>query len=186
MVAVPFVSRVQSSAGGDVIWPVFDFGFGNSVDLLAGSLGLSIVGAVGGIISGMLAVRDSRATLLEYRTSMKKLALKPVVGAVAALVLYLFLSANVVSGVTITSAGIYIVAAFLAGFSERYFLRVLNAELETDRSRELNRTKTTEDVSLSPASPVSSASATPTDPSSPPPVNIGLGGIANARQSFGS
>ena len=129
MVAIPFVSSVQATADGSLIWPVFDFHHGAPIDLVIGALGLSVVGAVGGIISGMLSVRDSRATLLDYRTSMKKLALKPAVGAVAALTLYLFLSAGVVSGVDITNAGIYIVAAFLAGFSERYLLRVLNTQL---------------------------------------------------------
>ena len=97
---------------------------------MAGALGLSVVGAVGGVVSGMFKVRDSRATMLDYRTSMKRLALKPIVGAVAALVVYLFLSAQVISGVEVTSAGTYVVLAFVAGFSERYFLSVLNAQTE--------------------------------------------------------
>lgn len=140
MAAVPFVSTVQSSTQGDVIWPVFgladalDSDLGTGLDLLAGALGLSVVGAVGGIVSGALTVRESRATLLDYRTSMKKLALRPVFGAVAALTLYLFLSAKVVSGVDITNAGIYIVTGFLAGFSERYFLRIVNAAEHRDQA----------------------------------------------------
>jgi len=139
LVAVPFVSTVQTASDGTVYWPVVDLDLGEnalrtSLDLLVAGIGLSVVGAVGGVISGMLTVRDSKATLLEYRTSMKKLALRPAVGAVAALVLYLFLSANVISGVEVTSAGVYIVAAFGAGFSERYFLRIVQAQLAAEDS----------------------------------------------------
>lgn len=129
MVAISFVSNMQQAANGDLIWPVHSFGRGDTLDLFVGALGLSVVGAVGGIISGMLSVRDSRATLLEYRTSMRKLALKPAAGAVAALAVYLFLTAGVVNGIEITGAGILIVAAFSAGFSERYLLKVLNSQM---------------------------------------------------------
>ena len=133
---VPFVSVAQTGAGGDVIWPVFTFGYADWFDLLFGALGLSIVGAVGGIVSGMFSVRNSTTTLLEYRTSLKRMALKPLVGAVAALTLYFFLGADVISGVAITTAGTYVVAAFLAGFSERYFLRFLDKAAEpTETSR---------------------------------------------------
>lgn len=130
VIAVPAVSAVQTSASGEVVWPVVAFGRGEFVDLIAGALGLSIVGAVGGVVSGLFKVRDSRATMLDYRSSIKRLALKPIVGAVAALVVYLFLSAQVISGVEVTSAGTYVVLAFIAGFSERYFLSVLNAQTE--------------------------------------------------------
>jgi len=120
-----------------VIWPVFSFGYENWFDLLFGALGLSIVGAVGGIVSGMFSVRNSTTTLLEYRTSLKRMALKPMVGAVAALTLYFFLGADVISGVAITTPGTYVVAAFLAGFSERYFLRFLDKAGEaTEAPRE--------------------------------------------------
>jgi hypothetical protein len=86
------------------------------------------VGAVGGILSGFLATRDSTTTLLDYRASMLKLALKPLVGAVAALTLYFFLTWQVLTGVQLTSGGTFLLVGFLAGFSERYFLRILKAE----------------------------------------------------------
>jgi hypothetical protein len=128
---VPLVSSVQRGDGGQVIWPVFSFQSTDWLDLLAGALCLSVVGAVGGIVSGMFSVRNSTTTLLDYRTSLKRMALKPLVGAVAALTLYFFLGANVISGVAITSAGTYVVAAFLAGFSERYFLRFVDRGMES-------------------------------------------------------
>jgi len=144
---VPFVSSVQKDAGGAVIWPVFSFEYTEWFDLLFGALGLSIVGAVGGIVSGMFSVRNSTTTLLEYRTSLKRMALKPMVGAVAALTLYFFLGANVISGVAITSAGTYVVAAFLAGFSERYFLRFLDRASEaTETPQETGRTDQSPDT----------------------------------------
>ncbi len=132
LAAVPVVSSVQSD-GANVVWPVLSFGGAPLWDLLAGAVGLSVVGAVGGVVSGMLDVRDTRATMLDYRTSLKRLSMKPVAGAIAALVVYLFLSAGVVSGVAVTSAGIYVVLAFVAGFSERYFLRVINAQVPAGR-----------------------------------------------------
>jgi hypothetical protein len=129
----PFVSQVQQDGNGQVIWPVYSFEWTDWFDLLIGALGLSIVGAVGGIISGMFSVRDATTTLREYRASVKRLTLKPFFGAVAALVVYFFLSAEVINGVSVTSAGPYVVAAFLAGFSERYFLRVIEAGVDKGR-----------------------------------------------------
>jgi hypothetical protein len=150
---VPFVSVAQTGAGGDVIWPVFSFGYRDWFDLLFGAFGLSVVGAVGGIVSGMFSVRNSTTTLLEYRTSLKRMALKPLVGAVAALTLYFFLGADVISGVAITTAGTYVVAAFLAGFSERYFLRVLDKAGEsTETSRETSTANVSPDPSPARAS----------------------------------
>jgi hypothetical protein len=133
MAIAPFVSQVQQGDNGEVIWPVYSFEWTDWFDLLVGALGLSIVGAVGGIISGMFSVRDATTTLREYRASVKRMTLKPFVGAVAALVVYFFLSAEVINGVSVTSAGPYIVAAFLAGFSERFFLRVIEAGVDKGR-----------------------------------------------------
>lgn len=131
--AIPFVSRVQA-IDDEVLWPIYSLGRGDLIDLLAGAIGLSVVGAAGGVVSGMLKVRDSHATVLEYRTSMKRLALKPMVGAIAALVVYLFLTAGMISGIDITSAGTFVVLAFVAGFSERYFLAILNTPSESRTS----------------------------------------------------
>lgn len=135
MAIVPFLASVQKNAAGQVIWPVFDLKYADGFDLFLGALGLSFVGAVGGIVSGMFSVRDSTTSLLDYRTSVKRMTLKPLVGAVAALTLYFFLGANVISGVAVTSAGTYIVAAFLAGFSERYFLRFVERGIEDASTR---------------------------------------------------
>jgi hypothetical protein len=94
------------------------------------------VGAVGGILSGLLATRDSTTTLLDYRESILKLALKPLVGAVAALTLYFFLTWQILTGVQVTSGGTFLLVGFLAGFSERYFLRILKAEEGSQDARD--------------------------------------------------
>ncbi len=135
---VPFVSSVQTGTEDQLIWPLVDLFSEDKIDLFLGAVGLSFVGAVGGIVSGMFSVRDSTTSLRDYRTSVKRMMLKPLFGAVAALTVYFFLSANLISGVAVTSAGTYVVAAFLAGFSERYFLRIVDAQSKetgsTDRA----------------------------------------------------
>jgi hypothetical protein len=69
------------------------------------------------------------------------LALKPLAGAVAAVLLYIFLSWDIIKGIEVTSPGVFVLTAFLAGFSERYFLRVVKAtenepHVSESRSRE--------------------------------------------------
>jgi hypothetical protein len=91
-----------------------------------GMLGIGIVGALGGFLSALLQVHRSRVTLAEYRSSKYTLQLRGLVGAVVAMLLFALLSWGVVPGVNITNAGTYFLVAFVAGFSERYFLRILN------------------------------------------------------------
>jgi hypothetical protein len=122
LAALPYVE----SRLGDVIegWPVVDFDQRWLTEIISAAA-VSVLGAVGGIFSGLISTRDSKTTLLEYRTSMLRLALKPLVGAVAALTLYLLLSWQVVTGVQVTNGGTFLLVGFLAGFSERYLLRLL-------------------------------------------------------------
>jgi hypothetical protein len=115
-------------------WPVATFA-NPLVTQWASAAAVCVVGAVGGILSGLLATRDSTTTLLDYRASILKLALKPLVGAVAALTLYFFLTWQIVIGVQVTSGGTFLLSGFLAGFSERYFLRILRAEEEPQDAR---------------------------------------------------
>ena len=123
IVAVPYVTtRLGEGIEG---WPVAEFA-SDEITQLVSALAVSVIGAVGGIFSGLIATWDSRAKLVEYRTSMLKLALKPLVGAVAALTLYLLLSWQVLTGVEVTNGGTFLLVGFLAGFSERYFLRLLS------------------------------------------------------------
>ena len=98
-------------------------------------LSVALIGAIGAFLSGLLQVRRSRITLPEYEESMRKLELRPLVGASFALVLYLFLAWRVLAGVEITNLGSYFFVAFLSGFSERYFLRLMDLK-SPDRADE--------------------------------------------------
>jgi hypothetical protein len=149
LAAIPFTTAPIGPIDqpGGVVWPVLWPTSASVNRLTAGvflvlaALGLAAIGAAGGVISGMLKVRDSRASLTSYRTSLFNLALKPLAGAVAAVLLYIFLSWDIIKGIEVTSPGVFVLTAFLAGFSERYFLRVVKAtenepHVSESRSRE--------------------------------------------------
>lgn len=88
--------------------------------------GVAVLGAAGGLFSGLLVTQGARTSLLGYRTSVLRLTLKPMVGALTACVIYIILSWQVVPGITVTNGGTFLVIGFVTGFSERYILRVLN------------------------------------------------------------
>ena len=60
----------------------------------------------------------------------RKLQLRPLVGALVALILYTLLSWQVLPGIKIENVGSYFLIAFLSGFSERYFLQLLKTDPE--------------------------------------------------------
>jgi hypothetical protein len=95
-----------------------------------------LMGAIGGFLSGLLQARSTQVTLAEYLENMLKLQLRPLVGALVALILYVLLSWQVLPGISMESAGSYFIIAFLSGFSERYFLRLLDIETGSGESRE--------------------------------------------------
>jgi hypothetical protein len=136
VLTVPYVttSLGQSIPG----WPVVHL---SSLWLtqVVSALAVAAIGAVGGIFSGLISTRDSSTTLDEYRTSMLKLALKPLVGAVASLTLYLLLSWQILTGVKVTNGGTFLLVGFLAGFSERYFLKLLRASPDDSDKQETPR-----------------------------------------------
>jgi hypothetical protein len=150
LLAVPYITidlRNSVIAG----WPVVTFPNAQLTQLVSAAA-VGVIGAVGGIFSGLLATRDTSTTLLDYRASMLKLGLKPLVGAVAALTLYLLLSWQVLTGVQVTSGGTFLLVGFLAGFSERYFLRLLRAEEAQQESR-APRSRVPREASAAPPSP---------------------------------
>lgn len=94
------------------------------------ALGVGLVGAAGGFLSGLLQVRNSQVGLAQYQESMLKLRLKPLVGSIAAVVLFVLLSWQILPGIVVQNAGSYICLAFISGFSERYFLKLLDIKLD--------------------------------------------------------
>jgi hypothetical protein len=120
---VPFVIRFVPLAASDA-W-------------LSG-VAVALFGAAGGFLSGLLQARASTVTTAEYQDSLLRLELRPIVGATIALVLFVLLSWGIVPGVAITSGGSFLLLAFLSGFSERYFLKLL--ELQPDAAQDGART----------------------------------------------
>jgi hypothetical protein len=99
---------------------------------LAASAGVVVLGAAGGLFSGLLAIQGAKTSLLGYRTSVLRLILKPLVGALMACIVYIALSWQVVPGITVTNGGTFLVVGFVTGFSERYILRILNVPGASD------------------------------------------------------
>ncbi|MCB9763536.1 MAG: hypothetical protein H6739_27460 [Alphaproteobacteria bacterium] len=89
---------------------------------------VAVIGASGGALSALLAVRRSRVSLLEYESNRISMQLKVLIGALVATLSFVLLSWNLLPGVEITHAGSYLLVAFLSGFSERYFLQLLKVD----------------------------------------------------------
>ena len=120
-------------------WPVnFLASLSAPVSSVLACFGVAVLGAAGGLFSGLLVTQGARTSLLGYRTSVMRLTLKPMVGALTACVIYIILSWQVVPGITVTNGGTFLAIGFVTGFSERYILRVLNVSgtSETAASRD--------------------------------------------------
>jgi hypothetical protein len=127
---VPLVVGLLARSGAGnatFVWPMLKSAgtFGQSY-IAVGAIAL--IGCVGGTLSALLAARDSRTSLETYRTDMQRALMKPIMGAVLAVLVYALLTWQVIPGVKITNAGTYLLFALLAGFSERFFLRLLPLE----------------------------------------------------------
>lgn len=93
-------------------------------------LGAFIIGGFGGFFSGLLQVKSNKVSLEEYKESRLKFLLKPILGGITALILFVFLSWQILPGITIDNFGSNLLIVFLAGFSERYFLNLLQVDQE--------------------------------------------------------
>ena len=103
------------------------------------ALSMAIFGATGGFLSGLLDIRESKTDLAKYKESLIRTQLKPIVGAFAALLIYVFISYNVISGIYFEDLGPILLAAFIAGFSERFFLRFIDVRMEEEKLNDVNR-----------------------------------------------
>jgi hypothetical protein len=91
---------------------------------------MAIFGIGGAFFSSLMQVRSTRASLSDFQEKQKESQLKLAVGAISALIMFIFLSWQIIPGVELKNAGSFLFLAFVAGFSERYFLRILNIEDE--------------------------------------------------------
>lgn len=92
---------------------------------------LSIIGGLGGFLSGLLQVRASKTDLGDFEMRVLLFHLRPILGAIAALILSALISRGVLDDVINGNGfGSYIMVAFVSGFSERYFIKLLKLNTE--------------------------------------------------------
>lgn len=89
------------------------------------AMAIGLLGGLGGFLSALMDARSTKMTIDVYQERVRLLEIKPLVGALVALVLLFLLSWDVVPAISPTSFGSYLLVAFAAGFSEKYFLRLL-------------------------------------------------------------
>jgi hypothetical protein len=102
---------------------------------------LAIFGGIGGFISGLLQIKNSKINLLKYKESLLKFQLKPLVGAITAALISVLLSWEILPDIKIASIGSFVFIAFLAGFSERYFLNLLTIDEKKEEKAIPEKTK---------------------------------------------
>lgn len=96
------------------------------------AVSIAFFGASGGFLSGLMYIRGSTTNLSKYRESLIRTQLKPIVGAFAALLIYVFISYKIISGIDLGNLGAILLAAFISGFSERFFLRLIDVKIEEE------------------------------------------------------
>jgi hypothetical protein len=94
---------------------------------------IALVGATGAALSGLLQARDAPVRFEDYQVRGHLVMLRTVVGTVVAMILYFLLSWQVLPAMAVSNPGTYLLVAFLAGFSERFFLGLLGLEKDGDR-----------------------------------------------------
>jgi hypothetical protein len=99
-------------------------------------LTVGVIGATGAFLSGLMQVRRSKITLDEFRENVVQFKLRPLVGAIFAVIIAALLSWDLIAGIDITNAGVYVLIAFLCGFSERFFLGLLKIDEDGNSTRE--------------------------------------------------
>jgi hypothetical protein len=91
-------------------------------------LAIGILGGVGAFFSGLMSIRKSKIQLADYQESMTNYQLRILIGAMAAMILFVFISWNVIPGIVFTNLGGILFVSFLAGFSESFFLKKLGVD----------------------------------------------------------
>jgi len=120
------------------LWNLQGLGFAPQVEAWLTTLGVALLGAIGALLSGLLQVRNSPVTYTDYEVRGIEVALRVLVGAAVSVTTYYLLSWQVLPIISVTSAGTFLLVAFVSGFSERYFLKLLgldSAEHAADQAR---------------------------------------------------
>jgi hypothetical protein len=97
---------------------------------------IAFFGAIGGILSSMLKIRDTRFQLRDYNIHQTGFLVQPITGAVMAVIVYHVFLTGIISGPGSTpfpvgdSFSFTVALGFVSGFSERFFIRTLDAFAE--------------------------------------------------------
>ena len=92
------------------------------------AISIIVIGMIGGIVSGLTNLKSSQPTLLNYQIAWLEFQLRPLIGGTFALTLIMILSWDILPGINVDEVGTYLLVAFLAGFSERYFTTFLESK----------------------------------------------------------
>jgi hypothetical protein len=115
------------SGSSQALWGRTDPGEAMQVTAWLTTLGIGLLGAIGALLSGLLQVRSSPVTFADYEVRGIEVALRVLVGAAVAVTVYYLLSWRAVP-IDVTSAGTFLLVAFMSGFSERFFLKLLGLD----------------------------------------------------------
>jgi hypothetical protein len=101
-----------------------------SAEILAwlSTAGIAIVGSMGALLSAFLQLRDKPVMYRDYQVRGIEVQARAAVGAMIAVLSYFLLSFDVMPGMSATSPGTYLLVAFVAGFSERFFLGLISID----------------------------------------------------------
>lgn len=100
------------------------------------ALSFCIIGGIGGFLSGLLQVRTTETNLELYEEAVLLFQIRPIFGGFAALVTFMLMSLGAFNTMFSNTAASCATAAFLSGFSERYFLRLLKTEAKSKETKE--------------------------------------------------
>ena len=148
IITFPFFSNTYITNGNNtnaIAWKdLFQFSAilfkNNLLVAYTAAISFAVVGGIGGFLSGLLQMRGSKTNLGDYEMSILLFQLRPIFGAFAALILAALLSWGVLSDVIKNeSLGTFILAAFVSGFSERYFLNLLKLDQDESLKQDLNK-----------------------------------------------
>jgi hypothetical protein len=92
------------------------------------AIGIAVIGAMGALLSAFLQMRDKPVMYRDDQVRGIEVWARVSVGAMIAVLSYFLLSFNVMPGMSATSPGTYLLVAFIAGFSERFFLGLLSID----------------------------------------------------------
>ena len=125
LIFLPFVIKIDAKFWEDAqlfkSMPISTVAFPWILMITAGAFG-----AVGAFFSNLLSIQKTRSQLTDFQESLKNNLLKLNIGALAAMIMFSFLTWQIIPGVELKNAGSLIFLAFIAGFSERYFLDLLS------------------------------------------------------------